>query len=171
MSGVPAFADNAQAAAATSPAISTYTLPNSLQVQVEGSLNEKNSKGVRLGAVIRILNTGDRTIRIPDHELRMKTADGTVYTLKASSSNLHGIQPQSKVELVYVKQLDRQSEVRLSELSLVDVDYQVYPKRETNLVTIPVSAMTWNGSRSDFKDPLLMKNWKETFVIPTVDSP
>jgi hypothetical protein len=171
--GLPAFADGAQSAVVTSAsaAVSTYTLSNSLQVQVEGVLNEKNSNGVRLGAVIRIINTSDGIVRIPDHELRIKTTDGTVYTLKASSTNLHGVQPQSKVELTYAKQVDRLKEIHVSELSLVDVDYQVYPKRETNLVNIPVSALTWSGSRSELKDPALVKAWTDSFKVPSVDSP
>jgi hypothetical protein len=168
---VPALADEAQSAVSASAIVRTYALTDSLQVEVEGVLNEKNSSGVRLGAVIRITNTSDRTVRIPDHELRVKTAEGVVYTLKASSGNVHGVQPQSKVELTYLKQVDRQTEARVSELSLVDVDYQVYPKLETNLVTVPVSAITWNGSNSVLKDASLVKSWKDAFTIPSLVSP
>jgi hypothetical protein len=171
VANLPAFADGVQSAVVTSAAVHTYALSDNLQVEVEGVLNEKNSSGVRLGAVIRIINTSDSTVRIPDHELRIRTANGIVYTLKPSSTNVHGVQPQSKVELTYVKQIDRQTEVSLSDLSLVDVDYQVYPKRETNLVTIPVSALAWNGNLSELKDPSLLKNWTDSFTIPSLESP
>lgn len=169
---VPAMADESQPAPveASAPVIA-YSLNDYLQVEVLGVLNDQNSGGVRLGAAIRVINTSGNTVRIPDHELRLKSDDGTVYTLPASSGNPHGIPGQSEVDLTYLKQLDRQKDLKVTELLLVDVDYDVYPKKETTLVSVPVSALAWNGSHSGFSDPAALKNWGEAFTIPALKSP
>lgn len=65
--------------------------------------------------MIRVNNTSGQTVRIPDHELRVKTAEGTVYTLRASSSNVRGVQPDAEVELTYMKVVNRQTEVSLTD--------------------------------------------------------
>lgn len=169
MSGIPAFADGAAVPAVTVAAV--YDLSDSLHVTIEGIFNEKTSSGVRLGAVIRVKNSSGQTLRIPDHELRVKTEGGITYTLRASSSNARGVQPDSEVELTYLKVVNRQTEVSLSELSLIDVNYNVYPKQETTLFTASVGASVWNGNRADIKDTALMKKWGEAFMIPTLESP
>ncbi|MEW9700816.1 hypothetical protein [Paenibacillus sp. SI8] len=167
MSGLPAWADGAGVPAAAA----VYDLNDSLHATVEGIYNEKTSSGVRLGAVIRLKNTSSQTLRVPDHELRVKTTDGITYTLRASSSNAHGVQPDSEVELTYMKVINRQTEVSLSDLTLIDVNYNVYPKLETTLFTAPIGAITWNGSRAELKDAALQKKWGEAFTIPTLESP
>ncbi|MFD0695638.1 hypothetical protein ACFQZT_16175 [Paenibacillus sp. GCM10027628] len=167
MAGVPALADGA----AVSPAAAVYDLNDSLHVTIEGVYNEKTSGGVRLGAVIRVNNTSGQTLRIPDHELRVKTADGVTYTLRPSSSNAHGVQPDSEVELTYLKVVNRQTEVSLTDLSLIDVDYDVYPKVETTLFTASIGSTVWNGGRSELKEAALLKKWGESFTIPTLESP
>jgi hypothetical protein len=167
MSGIPALADGAAVPAAAA----VYDLNDSLHVTIEGIYNEKTSSGVRLGAVIRLKNTSAQTLRVPDHELRVKTDGGITYTLRASSSNARGVQPDSEVELTYMKVVNRQTEVNLSELSLIDVNYNVYPKLETTLFTASIGASVWNGNRADLKDTALLKKWGESFTIPTLESP
>ncbi|NEW06930.1 hypothetical protein GK047_13045 [Paenibacillus sp. SYP-B3998] len=166
MSGIPALAEGTAV-----PTTAVYDLNDSLHVTVEGMYNEKTSSGVRIGAIIRVKNTNSQTIRIPDHELRVKTTDGTTYTLRPSSSNARGVQPDSEVELTYLKSVNRQTEVSLSDISLVDVNYNVYPKVETTLFTVPVGASVWNGTRAEFKDSARLKKWGESFTIPTLESP
>ncbi|UJF34131.1 hypothetical protein [Paenibacillus hexagrammi] len=171
MSAVPAAWADEVSSAPVAVASAVYDLNDSLHVTVEGVYNEKTSSGVRLGAVIRVSNTSGQTLRIPDHELRLKTSDGIVYTLRASESNAHGVQPDSEVELTYMKVVKRTTEVSVTDLSLVDVNYDVYPKQETPLFTVPVGSYVWSGSRSEFADPAAVKAWGEAFTVPTLESP
>ncbi|GFZ91464.1 hypothetical protein GCM10008018_42250 [Paenibacillus marchantiophytorum] len=167
MSGIPAFADGA----AESASAAVYKMNADLPVRVKGVFNEKTTGGVRLGAVIRMNNTSNHTLRIPDHELRVKTPDGFVYTLRPSSANERGIQPGAEVELTYMLVVNRTSQISLTELSLIDVNYDVYPKQETALFTIPIDAIVWKGKLDGFKDAALLKKWGESFTIPTLESP
>ncbi|MZQ82197.1 hypothetical protein GQF01_08590 [Paenibacillus sp. 5J-6] len=172
-SGLPALAEGTDAAVAVTQTIAApvYKISDNLQVTIEGVSSEKTASGVRLGSVIRIMNTSNQTLRIPDYELKVKTTDGTVYTLRPSSSNAHGVQPDSEVELTYLKVINRQTEVDLSNLSLIDVNYDVYPKQETVLFSAPIDGLVWNGNRGEFKTAPTPIKWGETFSIPTVASP
>ncbi|BFT73683.1 hypothetical protein [Paenibacillus sp. P36] len=171
MTGLPALAEGTDAAVAQTVAAPVYQISDSLQVVIEGVSSEKTANGVRLGSVIRIINTSNQTLRIPDYELKVKTTDGTIYTLRPSSSNAHGVQPESEVELTYLKVINRQTEVDLSNLSLIDVNYDVYPKQETLLLSAPIDGVVWNGNRGEFKKAPTSIKWGETFSIPTVASP
>ncbi|TXK76381.1 hypothetical protein [Paenibacillus sp. N3.4] len=170
MSGIPALASGTDGPAAPTAAV-VYSLSEGLHATVEGVYNEKTSSGVRLGAVIRLSNTSGQILRIPDYELRVRTVDGISYTLRASSSNAHGVQPDSEVELTYMKVVNRQTEVNLSDLSLIDVNYDVYPKQETTLLTASMNGTVWNGNRGEFKEASQIKKWGEDFTIPTLESP
>ncbi|XOK62478.1 hypothetical protein ACJ7K1_04895 [Paenibacillus elgii] len=147
----------------------SYAIAKSLRVEVKSVLNEKTSSGVQLGAVIRLHNDSDTIVRVPDHELRLKTASGLEYILQSSRSNLRSIEPKSKEELSYMKVVERKTAVQPTELLLVDVDLNVYPKKEKVLASIPVASMLWNGSYSEM-NPSAVKNWGESFRIPTLDS-
>lgn len=171
MSGLPALAEGTDATVAQTIAAPVYKISDNLQVAIEGVTSEKTANGVRLGSVIRIINTSNQTLRIPDYELKVKTTDGTVYTLRSSSGNAHGVQPESEVELTYLKVINRQTEVDLSDLSLIDVNYDVYPKQETVLFSAPIDGLVWNGNRGEFKKAPTPIKWGETFSIPTVNSP
>jgi hypothetical protein len=172
LSGAPVKADDSQPAqASAAAALAAYPLNDNLKVEIIGVLNDKSSSSVRLGAAIRIINTSANTVRIPDHELRLKMDDGTVYTLPASAGNVHGVQGLSQVDLTYLKQIDRQKDSKVTELSLVDVNYDVYPKQETTLLSVPVGSQVWNGSHAVLSDPGSLKNWGDTFAIPTLESP
>ncbi|MEW9700418.1 hypothetical protein [Paenibacillus sp. SI8] len=167
ISGIPAFAEGA--ALPANAAI--YDINDNLHVSVKGVFNEKTTGGVRLGAVIRVNNTSGLTLRIPDHELRVKTLDGIVYTLRASSGNPRGVQPDSEVDLTYMLTVNRPTEISLAELSLIDVNYDAYPKRETTLFTAAIGSTVWNGKLAEFKEAALLKKWGESFTIPTLESP
>lgn len=171
--GVPAMADDVKPVPSSAPAaaLPSYSLSDSLKVEVLGVQSIQNSGGVELGAALRIINIGDATVRIPDHELRLKADDGVVYTLAPSTANVHGVQGQSDVELTYFKRINRQKPLNVTDLSLVDVDYDVYPKKETTLLNIPVGQITWQGVHSAFTEPAQFKKWGEAFTIPTLKSP
>ncbi|WP_217612428.1 hypothetical protein, partial [Deinococcus sp. GbtcB9] len=78
------------------------------------------------------LNNGTgNTIRIPDYELRVKAADGTVYTLQPSASNAKSILPQSDATLSYMADVNLKMDLNLTDLLWINVDTKVYPKQET----------------------------------------
>jgi hypothetical protein len=75
------------------------------------------------------------------------------------------------VELTYYKRVNRQKPLNVTDLSLVDVNYDVYPKTETVLLSVPVGKSTWQGVHSVFTDAAQIKKWGETFTIPSLKSP
>lgn len=161
--GTPADA-NAQAAA-------TYKLTDLLDVELKSVLNEKVLEGTRIGVVVRLKNKNDAITRVPDYELRVKTAEGVEYTLQPSASNPKAIQPKANSELSFMSVVDRTDEVKLAEVNWTDVDYYVYPKKETIITAIPVTDTVWNGSDTAFTDPAAIKKWSDSFVIPSLQSP
>lgn len=72
MSGLPALAEGTDATVAQTIAAPVYKISDNLQVAIEGVSSEKTANGVRLGSVIRIINTSNQTLRIPDYELKVK---------------------------------------------------------------------------------------------------
>lgn len=162
------YADEAPAAASR---LESYELTDKLQVQLKSLLNEKTADGVRLGAVVRMTNVSGSITRVPEYELRVKTADGVEYTLTPSSTNAKSVQPKATIELSYLSVVDRSDELALSELSWVDVDEYVYPKKETNVLTLPVASRSWQGSDAAIDDPAAIKKWGESFTLDYEDSP
>ncbi|WP_249862137.1 hypothetical protein [Paenibacillus konkukensis] len=158
-----------QAAAANAPVYRQLT--DALSVQVKGVLNEKTAAGVNIGVVVNLKNNTSETKRIPDYELRVKTSDGTVYTLLGSSANAHSALPMSETELSYMIKLDNKDAVALSELQWIDVDWDVYPKTETAVLTVPADGLSWAGSDAVITDPAAIKNWGQTFTIPSSNLP
>ncbi|NOU97240.1 hypothetical protein GC093_29025 [Paenibacillus sp. LMG 31456] len=144
----------------------SYALTANTQAQVKGILQEKTSSGWQLGASIKLTNTSSSTVRIPDYELRLKASDGTVYTLKASSDKPVSIAPQSKVELSYMTEVDKNTDFQLTNLLWVDVDDEVYPKQETILADAPIDSIVWHGASASIQDPSLMGAWGAAFTIP-----
>lgn len=155
----------------TVSAASSYGIADHISIQVKGIYNESNSEGVRLGAAIKVINTGEDIKRIPDHELRVQTTDGVIYTLDPSASNPSGIQPQSEADLIYYKTVQKKDDVSLAELFIVDVNYDVYPKTETVLAAVPIHSVTWNGRHSDVGGAEANKRWGDSFTIPSLESP
>ncbi|MCZ8511297.1 hypothetical protein O9H85_02345 [Paenibacillus filicis] len=158
-----------EATATVSP---SYKLTDSLDVEVKTVLNEHVLDGTRLGVVIRMKNNSDSITRVPDTiEVRVKTTEGTTYTLQASASNVKSIQPKASSELSYLSVIDRTDDVTLSEVNWTDVDYYVYPKKETVVVTAPITTQPWKGSDAPITDPSAVKKWSESFKIPSLLSP
>jgi hypothetical protein len=148
----------------------TYPLTVDSQAQIKSLLQEKTADGWRVGAVIKLNNTSGSTIRIPDYELRIKTADGTVYTLQPSANNVRSILPQGNVTLSYMADIDVKTDVSLTDLLWINVDQKVYPKQETLLVDAPIGANVWRGKDAVINDPALLGDWGVTFSLPGVSS-
>ncbi|MFE5321184.1 hypothetical protein ACFQ88_20995 [Paenibacillus sp. NPDC056579] len=147
-----------------------YTLPNSIKAAVKSILNEQVPEGTRVGAIVRLYNEGTRLIRVPDSEVRAKTAEGIQYTLRPSADNAINIQPKETVELSYMIVVDRDDAFDITELSWVDVDEFVSPRVEKPLLTIPVSSIEWRGDLGTLTDPSATIAWGEPFTIPAVSS-
>ncbi|NQX65515.1 hypothetical protein HQN90_05165 [Paenibacillus alba] len=170
----PAWAaegSNLTAFAATN-AVTSYTLTDKVEVEIKSILNEHESDSTKLGAVIRVRNTSGKITRVPDFELRVHMADGTDYTLQPSAKNVKSIQPKSQQELSYLTVVDGGDDVALTDLSFVDVDLEVYPKKETTLLAVKVDGSNvWNGSDSSITKPAAILKWGEAFALPSLRSP
>jgi hypothetical protein len=169
---MPVWAEEAPAAASTtSPSLKSYKLTDALDVQVKSLLNERTSDGTRIGAVIQLRNNGTKVTRVPEYEIRVKSNQGIEYTLTPSVGSARAIQPMSKVEISYMVNVDRQDEIQLNELNWVDVDYYVYPKKETPVLSVNIEDQVWKGSNDAIKDQSALKKWSDTFQISSSSSP
>ncbi|WP_284646088.1 hypothetical protein [Paenibacillus silviterrae] len=172
--GSQAFAEEAAVSSPSAiqqPAAQAYPLISDLNVEVKSLLNEKVAEGTRIGVVVKMKNNTTTMKRVPEYELRVVTTDGVIYTLQPSVSNPKAIQPLTNAELSYMTVLDRTDTVQLKELNWTEVDYYVYPKQETLAATTPITAQPWTGSDMVMTDPAMLRQWAETFVIPSAVSP
>ncbi|OPH57832.1 hypothetical protein BC351_04870 [Paenibacillus ferrarius] len=142
-----------------------YSLTANAQAHIKSIVQEKTANGWRVGAVIKLSNASRSTIRIPDYELRIQTADGTVYTLQPSASNANSILPQGNVTLSYMTDIEMKTNISLSKLLWVDVDQDVYPKRETILANAAIDSIVWHGNDAVIQDPVLLGDWGARFSI------
>jgi hypothetical protein len=157
--------------AAEQSALVSYPLNNSIQVEIKSILNEKTIDGTKLGAVVRMQNTSSKVTRVPEYELRVKTADGVEYTLEASSKNAKSLQPKAQQELSYLSVIDQSEEIAWAQINWVDVDVYVYPKKETYLLSVPVDTNnSWKGSNSAITNQTAILKWGETFTLPSLRS-
>ncbi len=149
----------------------SYTLTHQLQVQVKSILNERESSSVRIGAVVRMKNTGRTLTRVPEYEVRIRTSDGIDYTMTADAMNARSIRPQSEVELSYYLSLPTSETIELAELAWVDVDYFVYPKQETVKLAVAAEGYVWTGTQFAAEQPNALVKWGEPFMLPALKSP
>jgi hypothetical protein len=170
-STLAAIAAEPAAATAEAPASVSYQLNDVLSVELKSVLNEHVLAGTRIGVVVRMKNNGSAITRVPEYEVRVKTGDGVEYTLQGSASNPKSIQPKANTELSYLAVIDRTDAVTLSEVNWTDVDYYVYPKKETLMVAVPIAGQAWKGSDMPITNPAAVKKWGETFTIPSLLSP
>ncbi|WP_281888007.1 hypothetical protein [Paenibacillus sp. YYML68] len=168
-SSIPAYTIGS--ASAAEQAVASYKLTEVLDVELKSVLNESVSAGTRLGVVIRLKNNGAKVTRVPDYEVRVKTSEGIEYKLQPSAGNVKSIQPKAKTELSYMTVVDRTDEITLDQVNWTDVDYYVYPKKETLIVGVPIQGVAWKGADASITDPAAMKKWNDTFVIPGLLSP
>ncbi|NOU94811.1 hypothetical protein GC093_16515 [Paenibacillus sp. LMG 31456] len=176
--GSQAFADEAisvspvqATAAAVEAAATVYPLTETLNVEVKSVLNERILEGTRIGVVVKMGNNGAAVTRVPEYELRAVTSDGIMYTLQPSASNPKAIQPKATTDLSYMVVLDRTDKVTLSEVNWTDVDYYVYPKKETLITAVPVTMQPWSGIDTPITDPTAVRKWADFFRIPSLVSP
>ncbi|MDF2960930.1 MAG: hypothetical protein K0S39_2665 [Paenibacillus sp.] len=173
--GSQAFADEPvqvssdQTAVQSVPAV--YPLTDVLNVEVKSVLNEHILEGTRIGVVVKMGNTGTSITRVPEYELRAVTSEGITYTLQPSASNPKAIQPKATTDLSYMVTVDRTDKVTLSEVNWTDVDYYVYPKKETLITAVPITTQPWSGVDTPITDPAAVRKWSDSFQIPSLDSP
>ncbi|MVO99330.1 hypothetical protein [Paenibacillus lutrae] len=173
-SATPALAAADPKSAVVKPAVQaplSYTLTQDLQVEIKTVVNEKTPDGTRLGAVVRIKNTGAKLVRVPEYEVRLKTKDGVEYKLQPSLGSPKSIQPKSQAELSYLTTVDSAGGVELGELTWVDIDVYVYPKKETPKLSIPITEVAWSGTDNAEIPSASVKKWGESFAIPSLDTP
>ncbi len=183
-SGAPeaaAAADASQAASggqasgmiAGTPQLQSYALTDKLQVEVKSLLNETTSDGTRIAAVVRVRSLDAKVAKIPDLELRVKTADGYEYPMQASVFNAHAIRPGTTEELNFLVKVDRRDPSELTELVWYAVDWYSYPKKETAQLAVPVKGQEWAGPLSSFTNsPSLVLPWERSFTLsPALESP
>ncbi len=144
---------------------SEYALTESVMAEVKSVVQERTPDGTRLGAVVRLANVGKRLVGVPDYEVRLHAADGVEYTLPASAANPGSIQPKETVELHYMLMVDTAASLTLMELSWVDADLDVYPKREAVKLTVPITGKVWRGL-TDSLSTWRTVPWGESFEIP-----
>ncbi|TBL81240.1 hypothetical protein [Paenibacillus thalictri] len=147
-----------------------YNLTDKLDVQITSMLNERADSGTRIGVTIKMRNNGTSVTRVPDYELRVTTSDNVTYTLQPSAANVKSVQPKTEAQLSYLAVIDRTDDVQLNDVSWIDVDYYVYPKKETLIVSAPVATSPWKGSDSVISDENALLKWSDTFTLPYSDS-
>jgi hypothetical protein len=163
----PGPASRSAAAESAAAADTPHTLTPALKAGVKTVLNERVPEGVRIGAVVRLYNTDSRAVAVPGYELRAVTTGGVVYTLKPSDGNPRIVQPREMVELSYMLTVGRADAFALQRLAWVNVDEYVYPKKETNVLNMPVTDQEWYGPSTVFTDARRLKDWGAPFTIPT----
>ncbi len=156
-----------KANAANVQQIPDYSLTDTLTVQVKSVLNEAGYDGVRIGAVVRLYNKGERVERVPDYQLQVRTTDGVSYLLHPSTANASIIQPKEQLELSYMLTVKRMDNITLSKLAWVKWNKSVYPKRAEPVLTVSVSGLEWKGD-SYASNSLATKMWGDRFAIPVL---
>ncbi|WP_248926779.1 hypothetical protein [Paenibacillus hamazuiensis] len=164
-------APSAAAAPATVQEAAWYHLTEVLDVQLKSVLNEPLLNGTRIGVVVKMKNNGSKLTRVPEYDLRVTTSTGIVYTLKPSAANAKAIEPMADSELSYMAVIDRTDAITLTQVNWTDVDYYVYPKKETPIVDIPITQAAWRGSDTGITDPKALLKWSDVFTIPSEPSP
>lgn len=144
----------------------SYALTDVLEAGVKSVVYDRSGDGSSIGAVIRLTNQGKRITRIPDYELRIQAEDGTQYMLSGSTANAKAIQPKETVELVYMARVDTAEPIVLSHLTWVETDEYVYPKLETEKLSVPVAGRVWQSGGPAEEGGVAVKPWGEAFSIP-----
>ncbi|MED4603797.1 hypothetical protein P9314_24530 [Paenibacillus validus] len=166
---VPALAADAQTSVVSAPSVN-YGLTSDIRAALKGVSVESTAQGLQLAAVVRLYNGGTVQNRVPEHELRVRQADGLTYTLKPSATNKTALQPKEIGELVYMATVDSKAEFKPADLSLVNVNEYTYPKQETTLLTLPAADQVWYGAGSENGRQRESLAWGTTFRIPGLNS-
>ncbi|XOK59262.1 hypothetical protein ACJ7K1_22185 [Paenibacillus elgii] len=158
---------------AGTPQLQSYALTDKLQVEIKSLLNETTSEGTRIAAVVRVRSSDAKVAKIPDLELRVKTADGYEYPMQASVFNAHAIRPGTTEELNFLVKVDRRDPSELTELVWYAVDWYSYPKKESVQLAVPVKGQEWTGPLSGFANSASsVLPWERSFTLsPALESP
>ncbi|AEI40040.1 hypothetical protein [Paenibacillus mucilaginosus] len=154
-----------QGAVAAAVESAGYSLNGSIQAEVKSAAVKTVEDGTQIAAVIRLTNTSAKKTRVPEYELRAVTDGGVEYLLTPSASNAKAVQARETVELVYLSTVDG-GDFNIASLSFVEVDEYVYPKLETELLRIPVTAT--DAGRPGADTPAAA--WGTAFTIPLLSS-
>ena len=138
-----------------------------MQAELKSVFSELTSDGTTMAAVVRLKNISSKVTRVPDYELRVTTSDGVSYTLSPSVDNPRSIQAKGKVELSYMLTVDRTDKFSLKKLNWVHIDEYVYPRKETTLLSMDISAKVWQGPETELT-PSNIKKWGESFKLDTI---
>ncbi|GLI06509.1 hypothetical protein YDYSG_25390 [Paenibacillus tyrfis] len=168
-----ASGSQASGTTAGTPQLQSYALTDKLQVEIKSLLNETTSEGTRIAAVVRVRSSDAKVAKIPDLELRVKTADGYEYPMQASVFNAHAIRPGTTEELNFLVKVDRRDPSELTELVWYAVDWYAYPKKETVQLAVPVKGQEWTGPLSSFANSASsVLPWERSFTLsPALESP
>jgi hypothetical protein len=167
--GIPVFAADAPGSTVSAPSVN-YGLTQDVRVAIKSASVVSTAKGLQVAATVRLYNGSATLYRIPEHELRIHTSAGLVYTLKPSTGNKATLQPKEIGEFVYMSIIDSKDQIQLDKLSFVNVDLYSYPKVETDLLSIPLAFQVWYETGDILGTNLSPLGWGQSFSIPGVNS-
>lgn len=101
-----------------------------LQLELVSFSDEGSEQGRTIGAVIKVKNSSDKIIRIPNLEVQMRMSDGTIHKMLPSTDNVKSLQPGSAKDHRFVSQIEADADVHPVELRWMKVNRKVYPKTE-----------------------------------------
>ncbi|WP_248925070.1 hypothetical protein [Paenibacillus hamazuiensis] len=150
----------------------SYYLTNTIQAAVKSASVQSTANGIRIAATVRLYNGGTAKARIPDFELRVRTADGVEYKLDASADNKTALKPLEVAELVFMSVIDSKDKtpVKITRLAFVNVDEYAYPKIETELLSMPLDRKVWYDAESTEPLSAVRLAWGQTFSLAGVNS-
>ncbi|WP_261301833.1 hypothetical protein [Paenibacillus andongensis] len=167
--GTAAWAADLAAPVASAPTVN-YGLTPDIRAAIKSASVTPTASGSQLAVTVRLYNGGAVQNRVPEHELRVQTANGVSYTLKPSASNKEALQPKEIGELVYMTSIDSKEIGQIEQLSFVNVDIYSYPKVETTLLAMPTKSVWYGGMGSTALQSLENAAWGQAFTIPGVNS-
>ncbi|NEW08680.1 hypothetical protein GK047_22035 [Paenibacillus sp. SYP-B3998] len=166
--GIPALAADSAASVVKAPSVN-YGLTSDIRAAIKNVAVTPTALGSQISATIRLYNGGDVQNRVPEHELRVRTLSGVVYTLKPSASNKDALLPKEITELVYMTSVDSKEITQIDQISFVNVDIYAYPKIETTLLAMPTGNV-WYGTGNSAPQKLDALQWGQPFTLPGVNS-
>ncbi|SDD72929.1 hypothetical protein SAMN02799630_03324 [Paenibacillus sp. UNCCL117] len=167
-SGLPVLAEQIKDTVQNTQSVN-YGLTEHIRAAIKNLSVTQTEYGSQISATIRLYNGGDTPNRVPEHEFRVKTLQGTTYVLSPSAVNKNVLQPKEIIELVYLTVVDSKEIGAIDQLSFTKVNLFTYPKTETNLLSIPAGAV-WYGKEKTAFNQLDRLAWGESFRIPGINS-
>jgi len=165
-----AFAAEAGAGAAAQQSASNYGLTENIRAAVKSAAVIKTDAGLQISATIRVYNAGKEQERLPEHEVRVRTADGIEYALQASAANKRALKPKEIGELTYMTVLDSEDSLKIEAISIKHVDIYEYPKKVTELLTMPAKSVWYDTGAENEAREVPSVAWGQAFTIPDINS-